>query len=511
MRKAFRLVTLLAAVALVLAACGSSASGSAPASGIPASETGGSFASPLGTPSAAAATASTPTETGVPGATVPPPTASPAPPDAVASDRVGGATSGTGAGANDWPVYHLDAQRTGYLASFPSYRGPLAVAWTAKLDGAVYAEPLVVHSRVIVATEGDSVYSLDPASGSVVWTRKLGTPVSRSSLPCGNIDPLGITSTPVYDAATGSLFVVAEVSGPKHVMFALDAATGAVRWSRSVDLPGDDPTTHQQRAALALANGYVYAGFGGLAGDCGQYTGKVVGVPTSGSGSTIAYRVPVQREGAVWATGGPVIDTAGNLYVSTGNGSSTTKFDGSDSVVELSPTLQQTSIFAPVGWAQDNARDADLGSSTPTLLPAGFVFIAGKAGIGYVLRQGNLGGIGGQVFSKSVCAPFGGTASLGSSVFLPCTNGVTRVTVTPGGQFAEDWHTTSGANGPPVIGGKTVWTVKTSAGTLYALDLTTGAVQGSLTIGPVPHFATPTLWQSQVLVGTMSGVVAVRV
>jgi len=49
---------------------------------------------------------------------------------------------------------------------------------------------------------------------------------------------------------------------------------------------GDDPRTHQQRPALVVANGYVYIGFGGLAGDCGQYVGEVVGVPASGSGAT---------------------------------------------------------------------------------------------------------------------------------------------------------------------------------------------------------------------------------
>jgi outer membrane protein assembly factor BamB len=211
----------------------------------------------------------------------------------------------------------------------------------------VYGEPLGVRGRVIVATEGDSVYALDPTNGRVVWRRHLGTPVPLSSLPCGDIDPLGITSTPAYDAASGSLFVVAEVTGSRHVLFALDPATGAVRWSRGVDLAGDDPRVHQQRAALALGNGYVYIGLGGLYGDCGAYRGEVVGVPTSGHGSTLAYRVPVAREGAVWATGGPVLDGQGNVYVSVGNGSSTTTYDGSDSVLELSPTLRLRSRFAP--------------------------------------------------------------------------------------------------------------------------------------------------------------------
>ncbi|HEX7495089.1 MAG TPA: PQQ-binding-like beta-propeller repeat protein, partial [Candidatus Limnocylindrales bacterium] len=240
---------------------------------------------------------------------------------------------GAAAPAADWPVYHQNPGRTGEYPSFPAFAGPLAAGWSTALDGAVYAEPLVVNGTVFAATEGDSVYAVDPGSGAILWRRNLGTPVPLSTLPCGDINPLGITGTPAYDSVTGSIFAVAEVTGPQHILFALDPATGTVRWSRVVDLAGDDPRTHQQRPALAVANGFVYIGFGGLAGDCGQYVGEEVGVPASGVGATISYRVPTSREGAIWSTGGPVIDAAGNLYVSVGNGASTTTYDGSDSVL----------------------------------------------------------------------------------------------------------------------------------------------------------------------------------
>lgn len=176
----------------------------------------------------------------------------------------------------DWPVYHRDPARTGNDPAFPAFAGSLTRAWSTPLDGAVYAEPLVVGARLIAATEGDTVYALDPATGGVSWRRNLGHPVPLAKLPCGNIDPLGITGTPAYDPESGSLFVVAEVNGPRHVLFALDAADGTVRWSRGIDLLGDDPTTHQQRAALAIGNGFVYVGMGGLAGDCGQYVGELI-------------------------------------------------------------------------------------------------------------------------------------------------------------------------------------------------------------------------------------------
>ncbi|HEX7543617.1 MAG TPA: PQQ-binding-like beta-propeller repeat protein [Candidatus Limnocylindrales bacterium] len=407
--------------------------------------------------------------------------------------------------AADWPVYHFDAARSGDYPSFPAFGGSFVGSWSTALDGAVYAEPLVVHGTVIAATEGDSVYAIDPANGAILWRQNLGTPVPLSTLPCGNIDPLGITGTPAYDSVTGSIFAVAEVTGPHHVLFALDSTTGAVKWSRNVDLAGDDPTTHQQRPALAVANGNVYIGFGGLAGDCGQYIGEVVGVPTSGQGATISYRVPTSREGAVWATGGPVIDATGNVYVSVGNGASTTTYDGTDSVLELSPSLQLLSSFAPSTWAADNAGDADLGSLSPVLLPGGWVFIAGKSGTGYVLRQGALGGIGGQVSSSPVCTGFGGAAYSGDTVYVPCVGSLREVQVGSGGSLTPGWQS-SAAGGPPVLGGGAVWSVNTSTGRLVALNPATGATMGSISVGAVPHFASPTLWQSQIFVGTMGGI-----
>ncbi len=412
--------------------------------------------------------------------------------------------------AADWPVYHLDAQRTGFVTGFPATSGTLTKVWSAALDGAVYAEPLVIGGHILAVTENDTAYSLDPKTGAILWHTHLGTPVRLSTLPCGDIDPLGITGTPAYDAATGSVFMVAEEAGPHHILYALDASTGAVRWSRNVDLSGDSPITHQQRPALAVVNGYVYIGFGGLAGDCGQYKGEVVGVPTRGTGSTISYRVPVAREGAVWATGGPVIDSSGNLYVSTGNGSSTTSYDGSDSVIELSPTLKMIGRFAPSTWAYDNAHDLDLGSTNPVLVPGGWVFQVGKSGTGYVMHQGALGGIGGQVSSASVCGAYGGMAQDGSTIYVPCRTAIRQVTIGSDGKLTVGWESKSGVGGgPAVIGGGAVWSANWSNNHLYALDPATGAALASISVGTLPHFASPTLWGGQVLIGTMSGVLAI--
>jgi outer membrane protein assembly factor BamB len=467
-------VSILLAAPVLAAACGTAAA----------------------SPAASTASTATPALTASPMATIAPtPTAAP-----TATRRPGPA---------DWPTYQRDAARSGNNSDFPALHGPLRKAWTADLDGAVYAEPLVVNGRVLVATENDSVYSLDPETGAVVWSRNLGTPVPLDTLPCGGIDPLGITSTPAFDAVSGSLFVVAEMTGPRHVMFALDPESGDVRWSRNVDLPGDDPKTHQQRASLVVANGYVYFGYGGLSGDCGQYTGKVVGVPVTGRGDTIVYRVPTARMGAIWSPGGPAVDEAGYLYVATGNGASMSTFDHSNSVVKLTPDLQEVSYFAPSRWIEDNRIDKDLGSSTPALVPGGYVFIVGKSGIGYVLRQDGLGGIGGQVSEKTVCASaYGGIARDGNNLYIGCHASIRRVRISAAGAITLGWQSRL-AGWPPVVGGGSVWAVSTR-GVLAQLDASTGATQATISLGEVPHFTTPTLWNGLVFIGKMNGVVAVK-
>lgn len=380
-----------------------------------------------------------------------------------------------------------------------------------RLDGAVYAEPLVVNGHVIVATEGDSLYSLDAHTGQVQWHTNVGIPVPLSSLPCGNIDPLGITGTPVYDPATRLIFAVAEVSGPAHILVGIDVNTGQVRVRRVADPAGIEVAPHQQRAALALSRGMVYIAYGGLDGDCGNYHGWVVASRTDGQGLLLTYQVPTPREGGIWASPGPAIDTNGRIFVAVGNGETTQgSWDHTDSVLRLSPTLQLEDGFAPTQWQQDNATDADLGSMGPVLLPGGWVFADGKSGLGYLLHANALGGVGGQAHETSICSSYGGAASVGSQIFLPCTDGLRQVLVEPGPHVILGWHSNQQVNGSPVVAGNTIYSLDRN-GTLYALNSQTGAVITTVSVGSTSRFATPTLSGNQVYVGTMTGVVAVTV
>jgi hypothetical protein len=256
--------------------------------------------------------------------------------------------------------------------------------------------------------------------------------------------------------------------------------------------------------------------FGGLEGDCGQYLGSVVGVPLSGKGALVSWHTPTTREGAVWGTAGPVTGPDGDLWVSTGNGAAGPgqPYDGSDSVTRLSPSLQRLSFFAPAIWADDNANDADLGSTQPVLAAGNAAFIMGKRGVGYLLDAMNLGGIGGQLAARPVCAAFGAAAVDGDTVYEPCSSGgMAAITVNAAQRrIGAAWRGPSGAAGSPVVGGGAVWVTRYSGsgGTLYELDPASGAVKSQLSIGEgLPHFSSLSLAGGTAFVSTLHGVVAI--
>jgi polyvinyl alcohol dehydrogenase (cytochrome) len=424
------------------------------------------------------------------------------------SEPVGSTTDPVRAAAaepGDWPTYHRDNARTGASPDLAPL-GTLAVAWHAALDGAVYGQPLVVGGEILAATEHDTIYALDPATGAVRWSTHVGEPVPRANLPCGNINPLGITGTMAFDQATSRVFALAEITGGQHVLIGVNVNTGAVEVRVPLEPPEGDRIAHQQRAALTVLGDRVYVAYGGLAGDCGQYIGSVVSVTTAGT-DPLDFHVPTTREAGIWAPGGAVVDGE-RLLVSVGNGESTSSYDDSDSVLALSGSLAQTDQFAPATWADDNARDLDLGSSSPTLL-GDFVLAVGKRGVGYVLRRDNLGGIGGEVASAQVCRSFGDSATDSGVAYIPCADGTRAVRVTADGTPSVLWRAPAQANGSPALGGGVVWVTDYTNGTLYALDPASGAVRAQLSTGALPHFASPTLAVDHAYLGTMDGVIAV--
>jgi outer membrane protein assembly factor BamB len=411
--------------------------------------------------------------------------------------------SGTAGRPADWPVYHYAGDRSGNYPSMPAAAGPPRVVTKLELDGQVYASPIVVAGTVIVATEKNQVYGLS-TTGEKKWSVGLGTPTSRSDLPCGNIDPLGITGTPVYDAASRTVFLVASIGAEvRHELIAFNPATGAIRWRRSIDLPGADQTAMQQRGALTVLAGRVWVPFGGLAGDCGDYKGRLVGVPV-GNGEPVEYTVPTTREGGIWTPPGPSV-FSGNLLVAVGNGESVGgRYDFSDSVLKLAGTTLVDS-FSPRSWATDNAGDLDLGSQGPALVQGKWIFIAGKSGQGYVLRADRLGGVGGEVSQATVCRSFGGTAVVGGTVYVPCSDGLRAVRIAATGRLSTSWHAETSIQGSPVVGGGRIYAVDQDSGELCALDPASGRVRERASVGKVSRFATPAISGDRLFVPTLTG------
>ena len=410
--------------------------------------------------------------------------------------------------AFDWPEYHQNPARTGVGPGSPAIGSPHE-AWRAAVDGDVYASPLIVSGHVLVATENNSVYSLDLFSGAVVWIRHLGDPVAASTLPCGDIGPVtGITGTPAADTAAGLLYVVAFLRGFHHVLFRLSLTDGTVVGQQGVDPADSSPSVQQERGALALSSGRVYIPFGGLYGDCGNYHGYVVAVPMGG-GPLVSYRTPVTREAGIWSPSGPAVAGSGAVYVVTGNGSATQSFAYSNSVIELRPDLQVRSYFAPSDWSVLDAGDVDLGSLGATLVPLlGLVVAVGKQGVAYLLRADQLGGIGGQITSRPICSgAFGGTATSGPMVWVPCSDGLVALALTPT-SISVAWRAVHPRLGSPILAAGAVWAIEPDSATLYALDVSSGSVLFSASLGSSEHFSTPAATEGYVVAPAGSRVVA---
>ena len=432
--------------------------------------------------------------------------------------------SGAGAAAEphvdastSWTVYHGNPLGSGVDTSGVSF-SPASKAWTSPvLDGQVYGEPLEATGRVYVATENDTIYALAANTGAVLWSSHVGTPVPSGDLPCGDISPtVGITGTPVLDVARGEIFAVAdELNGstPAHVLVGLNMYTGTTLLAKDVDPPGQPPSAILQRTGLNLSNGNVVFGYGGNDGDCSTYSGWVVGVPEGGGTPGFYQAVPIGNDGAVWMGGAaPEVDGAGNIWVATGNGSPSTPYDFSDSVLQLSPGLTRTQYFAPSNWSFMNSHDQDLGSTAPALLSNGTVLQVGKNQLAYLMNQSNLGGNTGMgIATASVCPGTiagGGDAVVGNVVYVPCGSGLQALqTSASPPSVSVLWTNGSGTHGPPISAGGLVWSIGGS--TLFGINPSTGATVEQLGVGTqANHFPTPSVGDGLLLAPSSDQVTA---
>ena len=332
-------------------------------------------------------------------------------------------------------TYHGRPDRAGNFA-MPAFTWERArtlrldAGFAPRFAGHLYAQPLYwkpsgsTAGLLIVASEGNTVAAIDAASGRTVWSRTLGRPAPLSAFACGNIDPLGITGTPVIDEGSGTLFLdamIVEPAGPRHKLFALALADGAIRPGWPIDV-GEalraagqrfDPRVQNQRGALMLLDGNLYVPYGGFFGDCGDYHGWVVGVAIGDPRRVFAWSTTA-RGGGVWAPGGIASDGR-SLYVTTGNTIGAREWADGNAAFRLDPDLRHSErpadYFAPPDWRALDTRDADLGGTNPLPLhlPGSggtlpLLLALGKDERAYLLDRRNLGGIGGSLVAERVAS-----------------------------------------------------------------------------------------------------------
>ena len=333
----------------------------------------------------------------------------------------------------DETTISADQERDGWDPNEPDL-SPAVVAggtfgqlFSTAVSGQVYAQPLVVGGSVIVATENDWVYSLNSETGVVNWSLSLGPAWPSTVAGCEDLTPnIGVTSTPVYDPSTGTVYVVAVLNNaanayaPSVDLFAVNAASGTVDWKVPVQgAPVNDPTrpfdplTERQRASLLLLDGAVYMGFASYC-DYQPFVGYVAGVNTATHALTMwtDESGSTDSEGGIWQSGGGLMsDGTGRIFAATGNGVSPAPGPGTsppgelgDAVVRLGVqpggSLAAQDFFSPANAPVLAANDLDLGSGGPVALPFGtsayphLLMQAGKDGRIFLLDRDSLGGRG---------------------------------------------------------------------------------------------------------------------
>jgi hypothetical protein len=313
--------------------------------------------------------------------------------------------------------------------------GAFGQLFRTAITGPVGGQPLVANNTLLVATEGNWAYGLDPVSGTVRWSKNLGPNWGASHVGCPTLgSQVGVVSTPVVNVDNNTEYLLSKTylsgtSGPAAwFAHALDITNGQERPSFPVLIHGtasNDSTLtfnadfHLQRPGLLLLNGVVYAGFGSHC-DNPPYEGWVAGISETGQLTTMwtseakAPPQPPLAGAAIWQSGGALIsDGPGQILFATGNGhhasaptpGNTPPGHLGESVVRLAVqpdgSLKATDFFMVHNASQLNAGDFDLGSGAPVLLPPAqfgtpahpqLMVEIGKEGYLYVLDAANLGG-----------------------------------------------------------------------------------------------------------------------
>lgn len=274
---------------------------------------------------------------------------------------------------------------------------------TIIVNGAVYAQPLYVanlsingqtHNVLYVVTMNNAAYAFDADSGTTLWEIDyLDAVKSPTANIAGNI---GIEGTPVIDGNMIYFVTYQNNSAPYYTLRAVNIASGAEIFHYIIDFADFNAQIQMQRPGLAVANGQVFGSFGSF-GDQGAFHGWLVSFAETPLQMTNWVDItPTGEDGAIWMSGrAPVVDSNGNIYISTANGT----YDGTnnfgDSFVKYSTNGNSFSLadwFTPDNFLQLDQNDEDLGASGLLKIPNTSLIIGGgKSAFLYLVNAQAMG------------------------------------------------------------------------------------------------------------------------
>ena len=425
----------------------------------------------------------------------------------------------------NWPVFGHDPSRSGSVADrhlTPGSLMRLRLRWRINLGDVADSSPIVVGSHVFLTSKNGTTYALNVSDGHIAW---------RFATQGPNIT----TSVPAYDSSTKALYV----PGVDGFIHKLDVATGH-------ELPGPGfpaqitsaPETEKNASSLNIANGYIYAQTSGYFGDATPYVGHVVAIRLSDGMKTVFNSLCSlqhkliepqscsQQRSGMWSRSGVVVDPdpsmGGRIYVATGNGPfNPSEGDYGDSVLSLSSDAGHLlSYYAPSNYADLEASDLDVGSSSPALLPREarsttplMAVQGGKDAVLRLLDRTRLGGVGHalqtiDLSDKLFSAPAVWADHGTTWVIIDVSDGVHAykvVTHNGKSRLAEAWHnnvesTSEGTS--PVVNNGIVFVA--GNGALIALDAKDGHRLWTRSIGPV-HWESPVMANSTLYCSDQDG------